>query len=315
MMKQELEKCKICPHQCSVTRKGKNIGFCRANDKIQIAHFGMHYDEEPCISGCGNCEKIEIKRKGSGTIFFSHCNLKCVFCQNYKISQGDYGMAVSIDTLSKIMMTLQKQGAYNINLVTPTIYALQIKEAIMMAKQKGLNIPIIYNSSGYENVETLKQLEGYIDVYLPDFKYFDDDLALQYSKVKNYFKYASLAIKEMYRQVGLPIFDENGMIQRGIMIRHMILPNHTRDSKKILAWIKENMGSSMYISVMAQYFPTHQANLYEKINRKISKKELKIVENYMYDLDFSHGYIQKIGKNEEKYVPNFNINCIKEIEK
>lgn len=302
----ELNKCNICPHECRVNRNIGNVGVCLADNKVKLAKVCMHYFEEPCISGCGKCENSTKILPGSGTIFFSNCNLKCVFCQNYKISQEQFGEYVSVEKLAQIMIKLQEEGAYNINLVTPTIYSLQIKEAIIIAKEMGLKIPIIYNSSGYEKIETLRLLEGLIDVYLPDIKYYDDEMALKYSKIKEYFNYASKAVIEMYRQVGNPIFDESGMIKKGVIIRHLILPNHTRDSKKILLWIKENIGEDAYISLMSQYFPTNKSFEYEKINRKITKKELKIVENYMYSLGFKNGYVQKIEKNEEKYVPDFS---------
>lgn len=301
-----LEKCNICPHECKVNRNLGKLGKCLADSKIKIAKAGMHYFEEPCISGCGNCEKSRKTLPGSGTIFFSNCNLNCVFCQNYKISQEDFGVCVSIQKLADIMLKLQDEGAYNINLVTPTIYTLQIKEAILIAKKKGLKIPIIYNSSGYEKVETLKLLNGLIDVYLPDIKYFDNKIAFKYSKIKKYFDFTSLALIEMYKQVGKPVFDENGLIKKGLIIRHLMLPNNTRDSKKVLLWIKENIGCDVYISLMSQYFPTNKACNYEKINRKLTKKELKIVEKCMYDLGFDNGYVQKIEKNEEQYVPDFD---------
>lgn len=294
-MEDILKNCTMCPHKCRVNRKNNEKGRCRASDKIKIALVSTHDYEEPCIS----------KLHGSGTIFFSNCNLKCVFCQNYKISDQGLGKEYSIEELSDIMLKQQKNGVNNINLVTPTIYAYQIVQAIKLARKKGLNIPIIYNSSGYECVETLKMLEGYIDVYLPDFKYYDNDVALKYSNIKDYFKYTSEAIKEMYNQVGNPKFDNNGIIQRGIIIRHLILPNHINQTKKILNWIEENIGKEAYISIMAQYFPSNKADKYEKINRKINKIELQIVENYLYSLGLDNGYIQKIGKCEESYVPNF----------
>ncbi len=303
----EFSKCSICPHECNVDRDSEKLGICKANNLVKIAKASIHYFEEPCISGIRNCEQY----RGSGTIFFSNCNLNCVFCQNYEISQNGFGKEITIEKLSDIMLSLQKKGAYNINLVTPTIYALQIKEAIHIAKKNGLTIPIVYNSSGYEKVETLKLLRGFIDVYLPDFKYYNNDTALKYSKIKNYFDYASSAIIEMYNQVGNAIFDEKGIIKRGIIIRHMILPNNTRDSKKVLEWIKDNIGKEVYISLMAQYFPCNKVNMYSKINRKLTKKELSIVEKYMFDLGFENGYVQKIEKDENKYVPNFDLEGIK----
>lgn len=295
VMNNILENCTMCPHGCKINRKNGEMGRCRAGEKIKISLVSIHNYEEPCIS----------KLHGSGTIFFSNCNLKCVFCQNYKISQGNIGKEYTIEELAEIMLNLQQKGVNNINLVTPTIYAYQIVQAIIIAKEKGLNIPIIYNSSGYETIETLKMLEGHIDIYLPDFKYYDNDVALKYSNIKKYFEYASSAIKEMYRQVGNPVFNNNGIIQKGVIIRHLILPNYTNQTKKILNWIKENIGEEAYVSIMAQYFPTNISNKYEKINRKINKIELKIVENYLYKIGFKNGYIQKLGKCEENYVPTF----------
>lgn len=306
-MEEVLRKCNICPHECNINRIDGQVGKCRAGSKLKVAKACMHYFEEPCISGCVECgENLENKR-GSGTIFFSKCNLKCVFCQNYEITQKEFGIDIAVEKLSDIMINLQENGAYNINLVSPTIYALQIREALIIAKGKGLKIPIIYNTSGYEKVETLKLFEGLVDVYLPDIKYFDNEIAYDYSKVKQYFDYTSVAVKEMYRQVGNPVFDSNGMIKKGIIVRHLILPNHTRDSKKILLWIKENLGKNVYISLMAQYFPCNEAYKYEKLNRKITLKELNIVKKYMFELGFENGYVQKIEKDEGKYVPNFDL--------
>lgn len=296
-MLDRLEKCNICPRECKVNRIEGKVGNCRASDKIEISLVSLHMYEEPCISG----------ENGSGTIFFTHCNLHCMFCQNYEISQNiSKGREITIEELSNIMINQQEKGACNINLVTPTMYALQIKEAIKIAKKKGLNIPIIYNSNGYEKVETLKELEGYIDVYLPDLKYYSDEVAIKYSKAPNYFEIASNAILEMIRQVGGPKFDENGIIQKGVMIRHLVLTNHMRNTKNILKWIKENIPEEVYINVMAQYFPTYKAKEDELINRKLTRKEYKEIEKYFYLLDFKNGYIQELGEHEEQYVPKWD---------
>ena len=293
-----LEKCTICPRDCKVNRLNGKIGNCGAKDKIEIALVSLHHFEEPCISGVN----------GSGTIFFVHCNLHCMYCQNYEISQGKVkGREVTTEELALIMIEHQKRGAHNINLVTPTMYAYQIKEAISIAKGMGLEIPIIYNSNGYEKVETLKELEGYIDVYLPDLKYYSDEIAIKYSKAPNYFETATKAINEMVRQVGKPEFDENGLIKKGVMIRHLVLPNHMQNSKNILKWIKENIDEDIYIDIMAQYFPTYKAKEDNLINRKLTKKEYKEIENYFYMLDFKHGYMQELGEHEEEYVPKWEI--------
>lgn len=292
-----LEQCMLCPHNCKVNRLNGEVGRCKCSNKIKIALVSLHKFEEPCISG----------ENGSGTIFFSNCNLNCMFCQNYEISHQGKGYEITIEELAKIFIEQQKNGAHNINLVTPTMYVVQIIEALKIAKKDGLNIPIIYNTSSYENVETIKMLKGYIDVYLPDLKYYSNDLCKKYSKVNNYFENATKAIQEMYTQVGKPIFNENGMIIKGVIIRHLILPNYIQNTKNILKWIKENMPEDVYISIMTQYFPAYKAIEDDKINRKINRKEYKCIENYLYLLDLKNGYMQDFieNDNEEKYVPNF----------
>ena len=203
------------------------------------------------------------------------------------------------------MIEQQEKGVENINLVTPTSYTLHIIEAIKQARNKGLKIPIVYNTNGYENVETLKLLEGYIDIYLPDLKYYYDELGKKYSKVDNYFEIATSAIKEMYRQVGIPQLNEKGIMQKGLMIRHLILPNQIENSKKVLKWIKENMDNNIYVSIMAQYFPTYKAKEVDELNRKLTREEYEEVENYLYELDLENGYIQELGEHEEEYVPKW----------
>ena len=204
------------------------------------------------------------------------------------------------------MIKQQDRHAENINLVTPTSYTLQIIEAIKIAKKNGLNIPIIYNTNGYENIDTLKLLEGYVDVYLPDLKYYDNELGKKYSKVDNYFEIATKAIQEMYRQVGSPKFNHNGMIEKGVMIRHLVLPNHIENSKKILKWLKGNMDEAVYIDIMAQYFPTYKAKEMEDLNRKLTKEEYQEIEEYVYQLDIKNGYMQELGEHEEEYVPKWD---------
>ncbi len=296
-MLKQLEKCEICPHNCKVNRLTGNTGRCKCNDKVKIALASLHYYEEPCISG----------ENGSGTVFFSGCNLNCKFCQNYEISQLGKGIEITIEQLSDIFIKQQEKKANNINLVTPTMYVYQIIEAIKIAKTKGLNIPIIYNSNGYENVETIKKLKGYIDVYLPDFKYYYNDLAKKYSGINNYFENVTQVIQEMYKQVGSPIIDENGIIKKGLIIRHLVLPNNIENSKKVLKWLKENINKEVYISIMAQYFPCYKAKEIKELNRKLTKEEYRKIEEYVYELDIENGYMQELGEHEEEYVPNFNL--------
>ena len=218
--------------------------------------------------------------------------MNCLFCQNYEISQLGKGKEITIEELSNIMIEQQKKGVENINLVTPTSYVLHIIKVIKKARDKGLKIPIVYNTNGYENVETLKLLEGYIDIYLPDLKYYYNELGKKYSKVDNYFQIATSAIKEMYRQVGSPQLNEKGIMQKGLMIRHLILPNQIENSKKVLKWIKENMNNNIYVSIMSQYFPTYKARELDELNRKLTREEYEEVENYLYELDLENGYIQ-----------------------
>lgn len=288
--------CILCPHKCRVDRINK-IGRCKAGNNIEIGGTSLHYFEEPCISG----------ENGSGTVFFSKCNLSCVFCQNYEISNLGNGREISIEELSDVFLSQQQRKAENINLVSPTIYSDKIAKALKLAKSKGLNLPIIYNSNGYENIETLKKLEGLIDVYLPDLKYADNDLGLKYSNVKNYFEIVTKAIKEMERQVGIPEFDENGMIKKGLIVRHLIMPNNIQNSKKVLKWLKENLQDGIYISVMTQYFPAYKAKEFEEINRKITKEEYDEIEDYILSLNIENGYMQDFSEeDEEQYVPKWD---------
>ena len=291
----ELENCELCPRRCKVNRLNGEIGRCRAKINPKIAKVQLHYFEEPCISGTD----------GSGTIFFSGCNLSCKFCQNYKISQEYKGEEITINELSKKMLELQNLGANNINLVTGFAYIPQIIEAIKLAKQQGLNIPIVYNTSGYETIETLKLLDGIVDIYLPDFKYYYNELANKLSGVKDYFEVVTEALKEMCRQILKDEYDEYGMMKKGIIIRHLILPNHIQNSKQVLKWIKSNIRKDVNISIMAQYFPTYKANETEDVNRKLTEEEFKDIENFVYNLNLKNGYIQYLEEDEEQYVPEF----------
>lgn len=293
-MLKKLERCTICPHSCGVNRQKGQIGRCKSKDTVKIALYSTHNFEEPCISG----------KKGSGTVFFSNCNLNCVFCQNYEISQEGKGKEISIKELADIFIRQQENDVENINLVTPTSYVPQIIEAIKIAKTKGLKIPIIYNTNGYEKIETLKMLEGFIDIYLPDLKYSDNLLAKRLSKVDNYFEVATNAIKEMYRQVGKPILNQKGIMQKGIIIRHLVLPNHILNSRKVLKWINDNM-NDVYVSVMAQYFPTYLSKNILDINRKLTKNEYDEIEKYLFRMNIENGYIQELGEHEEEFVPKW----------
>lgn len=294
----ELAKCNICPRSCNVNRYEK-LGYCRSNDRVKVAKSFLHKWEEPCISG----------NNGSGTVFFSNCNLGCVFCQNHDISQDGYGKEVSIERLSEIFVDLQRKGAHNINLVTPSHYSIQIREAIIIARGKGLSIPIIYNSNGYENVEELKKLEGLIDIYLPDIKYYDNKYSLRYSKAQNYFAFASKAVLEMLRQVGIPKF-RDGILVKGLMIRHLMLPGLIFDSKKIVDWVIGNLPKEVYFNVMCQYTPLNKAVEYDEINKKLNKGHYESLIDYAQSKGLENGYFQDTDSATDEYVPCFDLEGI-----
>ena len=294
---ENLERCNLCPHNCNVNRNENKIGRCKATNKVKIALYSIHNYEEPCISG----------EHGSGTVFFSNCNLNCVYCQNYEISQMGKGREITTDRLAGIFLEQQNKKVENINLVTPTSYVPQIIDAIKIARNEGLKIPIVYNTNSYENIETIKMLNGYIDIYLADLKYVENELGKKLSKIDNYFEYSTKAIKEMCNQIGKPKFNENGIMKKGVIVRHLVLPNYIENSKKVIRWIKENINDKAIISIMAQYFPTYKAKQIKELSRKLNKKEWKEIENYIYDLDINNGYIQELGEHEEEYVPKWEI--------
>lgn len=259
-------------------------------NKIKIAWFGKHIGEEPPLVPAGG-------------IFFSGCNLHCIFCQNYQISQENLGKFYSIEELANIMLQLQNNGAVNIDLVTPTIWYRQIKEAIILARERGLNVPIVWNSNGYESVEIIKEMAGLVDIYLPDFKYSDDDLAYKYSGIKNYTNTALGAIKEMHNQVGnLQI--KNGIAKKGLIVRHMVLPNNLANSFGVLQKMAE-IDNSIHISLMNQYFPMHNANKFSELTRTVSGDEFDQVYNYLQELEFTNGWIQE-EKSQDNLIPDFN---------
>lgn len=292
-----LNSCSLCAFNCNVNRF-ENFGKCRCPALPKLALASIHNWEEPCISGTN----------GSGTVFFSGCNFSCVFCQNHEISHESFGKEISIERLSEIFLELQAKEVHNINLVSPTPYVYSIVEALKIAKEKGLHIPIVYNTNSYENIETIKLLNGYVDVYLPDLKYFDNETAIKFSKIPNYFEVATNTIKEMIKQVGSPILDENGIIKKGVIIRHLALPGHLTESKEILNWIKNNLSEDIYVSVMAQYFPTYKAAEYRDINRKLTKREYSFLLSFVKNI--KNGYIQELSEYEEEYVPNFDLSGI-----
>ena len=262
-MKNLMESCTICPRECKVNRSLAQVGLCGMSDKIVVARIAPHYFEEPPISGVN----------GSGAIFFSGCNLKCIFCQNYNISTKNFGKEITVFELANKMIELQNLGVHNINLVTPTHFIPQIAQAIKIAKENGLVIPIVYNTSSYEKVSSLKLLDGLIDIYLPDLKYYDDWYSIKYSKAPNYFNIAIDAIEEMYRQVGNVVYDKNGIMKKGIIVRHLMLPGRGDDSKKIIEYLHLTYGNNIFISIMNQYTPLKQVKEIDELNKKVSDEE------------------------------------------
>lgn len=293
------EKCDICPRNCGANRENEDtVGFCGETATMRLARAALHFWEEPCISG----------EAGSGAVFFSGCNLRCVFCQNYRISRSDVGKEVSVEHLAEIFMDLQSQGANNINLVTPTHFIPGIVQALKLAKSQGLTVPIVYNSSGYEKLESLKLLEGLVDIYLPDFKYMDPRLAYSYSQAADYVEVAKAALAEMYRQVGQAQFDEGGMMKKGVIVRHLVLPSHTNDSRDVIRYLYENYGDDIYLSVMSQYTPldTLDKEHFPELNRSITAREYARVVDFMLSLGVDNAFIQESGVDKESFIPDFD---------
>ena len=294
-MNELFDKCMLCPRNCRVDRNRGELGFCKASNKMKIAKAYPHMWEEPCISG----------DDGSGTIFFSNCNLGCLYCQNYYISEDGNGVEIDIDKFSDICLDLQNRGVNNINLVTPTHYIPLIIQGIKLAKGRGLNIPIIYNSSGYEKVDTIKLLDGVIDVYLPDFKYYSNEFAIKYSNCPNYFKYASESLKEMVRQKPKCIFDENGNIISGVIVRHLLIPNMENDTKKILNYLYHEYKDNIYISIMNQYTPVRKCKYYE-LNIKVSDKVYDDIIDYAWNIGIKNAFIQEGETQSESFIPKWD---------
>lgn len=294
-----LKNCRLCPRNCSINRY-KQLGYCKSSNKIKIAYYSLHMWEEPILSGAN----------GSGTIFFSNCNLRCIYCQNKKISIDGYGKYISNKKLKEIMIELQNKGAHNINLVTPTQYVPQIVHILHKIKNNELHIPVIYNTSSYENVGTIIIMNRLIDIYLADLKYYDDDLAFNYSGCKNYFETATMAIDEMFRQVGTPQFDKDGMMTKGLIVRVLVLPGHIDDAKNIINYLYKTYNDEIFISIMNQYTPVNKC-IYNNLNRKITEEEYNEVVNYAVDLGIKNAFIQEGGTSDESFIPDFNKNIIK----
>lgn len=292
----DLEHCMLCPRVCRVNRKIGQKGYCRESAELMIGRAALHHWEEPCISGT----------KGSGAVFFSGCNMGCVFCQNYNLSRAKEGKVVTVRRLAEIFLELEAQGAHNINLVTPTHYVVAIIEALEIAKTRGLTCPIIYNCSGYERVETLEMLDGLVDIYLPDCKYYSEELAKKYSHAPLYFEIASKAIEEMVRQVGSPKFDEEGIMQKGVIVRHLMLPGKLMDSKAIVKYLYTQYKNTIYMSLMNQYTPLPNVIGYPELNRKVLRKSYERLIQYALELGVENAFIQEGETATESFIPIFN---------
>lgn len=301
------ERCTLCPRDCGVDRKAGTAGACgAAGNEIYVARAALHMWEEPCISG----------NTGSGTVFFSGCPLRCIYCQNYGLAHAEQGKSVPLQRLAEIFLELQEKKANNINLVTPTHYTPEIIEAVKLARQKGLTVPIVYNCSGYEKAETLHALEGIVDIYLTDFKYMEPELAKRYSHAGDYPDVAKAALGEMVRQITgaiggselqePAIFNEQGIMQKGIIVRHLLLPNHLNNAKAVVKYVYETYGNQVYISLMNQYTPLPQVADFPELNRKVTKREYETLIDYAISLGLEYGFIQEGETAEESFIPIFD---------
>lgn len=289
--------CTLCPRNCHANRLAGQVGYCGQPATIRAARASLHLWEEPCICG----------EEGSGTVFFSGCNMRCVFCQNHNIAIGKYGRELTLERLAEIFLELQDRGANNINLVTPSHYIPQIVYSLNLAKENGLSIPIVYNTSSYEEVSSLRLLEGLVDIYLPDLKYYSADLAQEFSHAPNYYEKACAAIAEMYRQVGTPVIDNStGLMKSGVIVRHLLLPEQTKDSKKILRYLHETYGNDIYVSIMNQYTPLAHVADHPPLNKKVSAAEYERVLSFCERIGIEQGYMQEGEAASESFIPEFD---------
>lgn len=290
-----LSDCTLCPRDCHVDRSQGQTGYCGETDQLRVARAALHHWEEPCLSG----------ERGSGTVFFSGCALGCVYCQNHLVARGLRGRVVTIPQLAEICLDLQTQGAHNVNLVTPSHFAPQIAAAIDLAKASGLQLPIVYNCGGYERLETLRLLAGRVDVYLPDLKYCSPAIAARYSNCPDYFQHALPAIAEMLRQVGEPVFAADGSLQRGVIVRHLLLPGNLSDSQQIVRHLYQAFGDRIYLSLMNQFTPLPPLAAYPEINRRVSEQEYEQLVQYAIAIGVENGFIQEGETASESFIPDF----------
>lgn len=289
--------CVLCPRRCGVDRLSGERGFCGGTDRISVARAALHFWEEPCLSG----------KEGAGTVFFTGCNLKCVFCQNAEIAGGEHGAFITVERLAEIFLELQEKGANNIDLVTPTHDIAAIARALVLAKDNGLHIPIVYNCGGYEETETLRLLEGLVDIWMPDMKYADPVLAADLSKAGDYPSKAKEALAEMVRQQPKAVFDTRGILQKGVLVRHLVLPGHIKNSKAVLSYLWETYGDTIWLSLMSQYTPLRKFPAHPELERSVTRREYEKTVSHALDLGFTNVYIQDGGVDKESFIPAFNL--------
>ena len=294
----KMEGCRLCPRNCGADRSAGQTGVCKTagENGVYAARAALHMWEEPCISG----------EKGSGAVFFSGCPLRCVYCQNYHIAHAESGRWISVERLSEIFLELQAKEAANINLVTPTHYTPEIIRAVEMARQQGLCIPIVYNCSGYEKVETLQTLEGIVDIYLTDFKYMDSEAAARYSRAADYPEVAKAALEEMVRQTGEAVFDDTGMMKKGVIVRHLLLPGYLKNARAVVDYVYRTYGNRVYLSLMNQYTPLPHVRDWPELNRRVTKREYERLIDHAISIGVEHGFIQEGDTAEESFIPDFD---------
>lgn len=295
-----LESCTLCPRNCRVNRRNGQIGYCQETADLSVSRASLHMWEEPCLSG----------KEGAGTVFFTGCNLRCIYCQNAEIADGNHGARITPERLAEIFLELQDQKANNIDLVTPTHHTPTIAEAITLAKKQGLTIPVVYNCGGYESTETLRNLEGLIDIWMPDMKYGENDLARKLSGVSDYVEISRQALTEMIRQQPLPVFDERGIMQKGVLVRHLVLPGHLKNSRIVLDWLWENVSDHIWLSLMSQYTPLRAFPDTPELERRITKREYEKITTYALNLGFTNAYIQDREVAKDSFIPAFDLTGI-----
>lgn len=295
-----LESCTLCPRNCGVNRLEGQKGYCHETASLSVVRAALHMWEEPCLSG----------QEGAGTVFFTGCNLRCVYCQNAEIADGNHGAVITARRLAEIFLELQEQKANNIDLVTPTHHTPVIAEAISLAREQGLSVPVVYNCGGYESVETLRRLEGLVDIWMPDMKYGENELAKKLSGASDYVEVSRAALTEMVRQQPTAVFDDRGILQSGVLVRHLVLPGHLKNSRSVLEWLWENYHDQIWLSLMSQYTPLRTIPGCPELERSLTKREYEKITTYALNLGFTNAYIQEPGVAKESFIPAFDLTGI-----